>query len=118
MPSVDYDIGEEYIDGALTIGDPDKLVLTFRSPPPSEWTDKYDATVEEIEGGRDAYGVKIHGQELVEAFIAWEIPAFREYIQHARRQFGGKGGVLRLGRTLLLDTESEKQDRLKKFRGR
>lgn len=107
---------EEYIDGALKIGETNRLVLSFWSQPPAHWTEKYGAAIEEIKKHKSACGVKIAGENNIKKFISNEMPAFEGYIDAAKEQLGESDGVLRLAKQLLFDSESQRKQRLSEFR--
>jgi hypothetical protein len=113
-----FKVYEEYVDGALSFGDGTKAFLTFWNQPPLEWSTKYHAKIEKVEKGAIVYSVLITDEAKIDDFIRDEMPAFKEYILIARKQFDEerKGVVLRLAKQLLFDSKAQRQARLYKFK--
>jgi len=116
--STAFRIYEEYVEGAIRIGDGASIILTFWSQPPSEWKDKYLAKIERVEKGEVVYSVIINDETKIEEFIKEEMPAFEEYIKIARAKFNQerRGTVVRLPKKILFDTRVERELRLSEFR--
>lgn len=116
--STAFRIYEEYVEGAIRIGDGASIILTFWSQPPSEWKDKYLAKIERVEKGEVVYSVIINDETKIEEFIKEEMPAFEEYIKIARAKFNQerRGTVVRLPKKILFDTRAERELRLSEFR--
>jgi hypothetical protein len=116
--NVAFKVYEEYVDGALRYGDGTEIFLTFWNPPPPEWSTKYHAKIEKVEKGEIVYSVLITDEAKIDEFIRDEMPAFKEYIVIARKQFDKerKGVVLRLAKQLLFDNNAQRQARLSKFK--
>ena len=104
---------EEYIDGAISLGDEDRLIVAFWSEPPSEWSDKYSAKIERVKREETVYSVKIVDLSRLEKFIANEMPGFDDYIEIAKEQ---RGVVMRLAKQLLFDTPDQRRLRLSTFK--
>jgi len=109
---------EEYIDGAISLGDEDRLIVTFWSEPPSEWSDKYSAKIERVKREETVYSVKILDLSRIEKFIANEMPGFDDYIEIAKeqREKEKRGVVMRLAKQLLFDTPDQRRLRLSTFK--
>jgi len=116
--NVAFKVYEEYVDGALRFGDETEIFLTFWNRPPPEWNTKYHAKIEKVEKGDIVYSVLITDEAKIDEFIRDEMPAFKEYIVIARKQFDKerKGVVLRLAKQLLFDSEAQRQARLYEFK--
>jgi len=116
--NVAFKVYEEYVDGAMRFGDETEVFLTFWNQPPLEWNTKYHAKIEKVEKDEIVYSVLITDEAKIDEFIRDEMPAFKEYIVIARKQFDKerKGVVLRLAKQLLFDSKAQQQARLSKFR--
>ena len=114
--NVAFKVYEEYVDGALSFGDETKVFLTFWSQPPPEWNSNYHAKIDKVEKGEIFYSVIITDEAKIDEFIRDEMPAIKEYIVIARKQFNKerKGIVLRLAKQLLFDSKAQRQARLSK----
>jgi hypothetical protein len=116
--NVAFKVYEEYVDGALRFGNETGIFLTFWNQPPPEWKTKYHAKIEKVEKGEIVYSVLITDEAKIDEFIRDEMPALKEYIVIARKQFDKerKGVVLRLAKQLLFDSKAQRQARLSTFK--